>query len=196
MNVRLEDTNNPLLTIKGSKLRDTGNQTFPDGDRVTCCTAVRGTPGFTSGQRYWEVSLGPAPVEPKKSWWIGVTNTEIPNDESFIPNTSNGFWFMSSSPERDAMVQFSTEPEMRLPVQSALKTVGVFLNYEDGELSFYDVVNESLIGSLAAKFTGEVFPVFNPGKFDQSPMEIIQKKEEALVSNDNSYCDAAAQEGL
>ncbi len=54
----------------------------------------------------------------------------------------------------------------------------MYLNYDSGELSFYDVEHKSLIGSFSAKFTGEVFPFFNPGKGDKTPMVIIQKEIE------------------
>ncbi|XP_037553056.1 butyrophilin subfamily 2 member A2-like [Nematolebias whitei] len=179
-NVKLVDTNNQFVAIKESLLRD--SLTIPDGNRVTCLTAVRGTPGFSSGQHYWEVLLSRPSLDPKKSWWIGVTNKpEIPQDASFSPNTSNGFWFLSSSPNREEMVQFSTEPEVVIHLQSRPKVIGVFLDYDSGELSFYSVEEERLIGSLAATFTGEVFPVFNPGKGDQIPMEIFQKAKQDLA---------------
>uniref|UniRef100_A0A8C9XV69 Ig-like domain-containing protein n=1 Tax=Sander lucioperca TaxID=283035 RepID=A0A8C9XV69_SANLU len=105
--------------------------------------------------------------------------TVIPQDVS--PNTSNGFWFLSSSPDRSDSFQFSTEPKVLLPVRSRPQTVGVYLNYDGGELSFYNVVDKSLIGSLNTTFTGEVFPIFNPGKGDKAAMEILQRTEDRFV---------------
>uniref|UniRef100_A0A096M0L2 Ig-like domain-containing protein n=1 Tax=Poecilia formosa TaxID=48698 RepID=A0A096M0L2_POEFO len=130
--------------------------------------SFRGSPGFSSGQHYWEVSLAHGKFDLiKKSWWIGVTDKhEIPLDERLSPTTKNGFWFLSSCPNQEDTVQFSTEPETFIYVQSKPKTVGVYLDFENRELSFYNVEEKCLIGSLAAKFTGELFPLFNPGKGD------------------------------
>ncbi|MED6288043.1 hypothetical protein CHARACLAT_022489 [Characodon lateralis] len=176
VNVQLEDKHNQLVTIRGSKLRDNIDATFPDGDRVTCLTAVRGKPGFSSGQHYWEVSLARENVDLKKSWWVGVTDRqEIPNDESLSPTIKNGFWFLSSCPNQEHTVQLSTEPKTIIYVQSEPKKLGVYLDFDNKELSFYNVEGKCLIGSLAAKFTGELFPVFNPGKGDESPMEVLHR---------------------
>ncbi|XP_017269827.1 butyrophilin subfamily 1 member A1-like [Kryptolebias marmoratus] len=186
VNVELEKTENPYIKIAGSKIiRDAGVREFPDGDAVTCLTAARGTPRFSSGRHYWEVSMSKDNAGVKKSWWIGVTNnTQVLQNLSFSPNTSNGFWFLSSSPNRGETVQCNTEPEVSFHVQSRPKTVGVYLDYDQGELSFYNVEDKSLIGSVATKFTGEVFPLFNPGKGDPAPMEILQKAEQDQA-NDN-----------
>ncbi|XP_014852204.1 PREDICTED: butyrophilin subfamily 3 member A2-like, partial [Poecilia mexicana] len=79
VNVQLVDTGNQLIIIRDSVLRENINAKFPDGDRVTCLTAVRGSPGFSSGRHYWEVCLADPNVDLKKSWWIGVTDKhEIP----------------------------------------------------------------------------------------------------------------------
>lgn len=111
----------------------------------------------------------------KESWWVGVTReTAIPQEEDFSPTASNGFWFLSSSRDRPESFQLSTEPKVLLPVQFRPQTVGVYLNYDSGELSFYNVENETLIGSLTAAFKGEVFPFFNPGIGDEAPMQILQ----------------------
>lgn len=151
---------------------------YPDGDKVTCLTALKGTPGFSCGQHYWEVSLEKANVGLKKSWWIGVTSvTEIPQDPNFSPNASNGFWFLSSSANVEHALQLSTNPTVLLPAHSSPRTVGVYLDFDKQELSFYDVENERLIGSLTTSFSGQVFPFFNPGKGDISPMEILQRPE-------------------
>uniref|UniRef100_A0A3P9PSK1 E3 ubiquitin-protein ligase TRIM39-like n=2 Tax=Poecilia reticulata TaxID=8081 RepID=A0A3P9PSK1_POERE len=175
-NVQLMDTGNKLIQIDGSILREDIRE-LPDGDRVTCLTAVRGSPGFSSGRYYWEVCLENATADLlKKSWWIGVTDKhKIPHDESLSPTTKNGFWFLSSCPNQEDTLQFSTEPETFIYVQSKPKTVGVYLDFDNRKLSFYNVEEKCLIGSLAAKFTGELFPLFNPGKGDLGKMEILQR---------------------
>lgn len=155
-------------------MRDAENK-FPPGGKVTCLTAITGTPGFSSGQHYWEVSMRNNNVDLKTSWWVGVTReTIIPQGEDFSPTASNGFWFLSSSRDRPGSCQFNTEPNVLLPVQSRPQTVGVYLNYDSGELSFYNVENENLIGSFTAAFKGEVFPFFNPGIGDKATMQILQ----------------------
>ncbi|KAF6715942.1 Butyrophilin subfamily 2 member A1 [Oryzias melastigma] len=179
VNIKLENTNE-FLTIKDCVLRDKLETTFPDGERVTCITAIKGTPGFSHGKHYWEVSLKNENIPVKLSWWIGVTSSpEISQKVDFSPNTLNGFWFLSSSPEDEGHLQFSTVPQVCVPVHSRPQTVGVYLDYEKGELSFYDVDRKSFIGSLTAEFKGQVFPLFNPGKGDMSPMGILERTEQS-----------------
>ncbi|KAM8748219.1 butyrophilin-like protein 3 [Acanthopagrus schlegelii] len=183
VNVTLIETENQFLTIKNLKLRDAPVHS-PDGDKVTCRTAIRGKLEKSSGQHYWEVSLGNEKAGFKKSWWLGVTSTTaIHRDVDFSPTASDGYWFLSSSPESPGRLHFSTEPKVSLLVSSRPQTVGVYLDKERGELSFYDVEQRSLIGSLTATFTGEVFPFFNPGKGDTAPMEILHDSTEQDQSN-------------
>lgn len=94
-------------------------------------------------------------VDPKQSWWLGVTSvTDIPLETHFCPTASKGFWFLSSSPDRPHNFQLSAEPKVSLPFTSRPPTVGVFLNYGSGELSFYNVESNSPIGSLTVEFEG------------------------------------------
>lgn len=188
-NVTLDQKGTQYLKIKDGKLRDAQCK-FPDGDKVTCLTAIKGTSGFSSGQHYWEVSLGKTDpiIGLKQSWWVGVTSAAvIPDNLDFSPTTSNGFWFLSSSPDS---LQFSTEPNVLLPVFSRPQTVGVYLNYDSGELSFYNVEDKRLIGTLTANFTGVIFPLFNPGKGDRAVMEILQGQG----SGTGNSVDSTAQE--
>uniref|UniRef100_G3Q739 Ig-like domain-containing protein n=1 Tax=Gasterosteus aculeatus aculeatus TaxID=481459 RepID=G3Q739_GASAC len=174
VNVTLQ-TGNPHVKIKGCIVRDGGGP-FPDGDGVTCLTAVTGTRGFSSGQHYWEVSLRIYDNVPlKESWWVGVTSRAVlPTESDFSPTTSNGCWFLSSSPDG---LQFNMEPSVSLPVSSRPQTVGVFLDYDHGKLSFYNVEEGCLISSLTTTFKGEIFPLFNPGKGDISSMKVLQREE-------------------
>ncbi|XP_062300522.1 butyrophilin subfamily 1 member A1-like [Scomber scombrus] len=189
VNVTLEETGSPHLIIKDGKLRDKGGQ-YTEGQKVTCLTAIKGTPGFSSGQHYWEVSLENPSVGLKKSWWVGVTSAAIILPESDIPLTaSNGFWFLSSSPDKEGSLQISTEPNLSLHVSARPQIVGVYLNYDSGELSFYNVKDKRLIASVTASFRGEVFPFFNPGIGDKAPMEILQKSVLDLSSDMTNSVD-------
>ncbi|XP_067379460.1 butyrophilin subfamily 3 member A3-like [Channa argus] len=177
VNVTLEQLEHPYLTIKDRKLRDKSKDFFPDSENLSsqlCLTTVKGTPGFSSGKHYWEVSLWNEVTGLKQSWWLGVTSaTSFPLQNNGALTQSNGFWFLSSSPDRANSFQFNTNPKVFLPVLSRPKTVGVYLDYDSGELSFYNVDDKGVIASLTATFTREVFPLFNPGRDDKTPMEII-----------------------
>lgn len=192
VNVTLDKVENNYLKIKdGHILRDAGS-TFP---QVTCLTAIKGTPGFSSGEHYWEVSLSKPNAGVKQSWWVGVTSKAvIPQRPDFTPTTSNGFWFLSSSPGGANTLQFSTQPQVVLHVCPRPQTVGVYLNYDKGELSFYNVKDKRLIGSLKATFEHEVFPVFNPGTGDLAPMEILQRTEQGQSSDTGNSVGSTAQE--
>lgn len=167
----LAETENPYVTIKDQKVRDKADS-LPDGDLVNCVTAVKGTPGFTSGKHYWEVFMGKGEQIPvKNSWWVGVTTqTSFPLNKDVLQSESSRFWFLASSPTSPDYLQLNG---VFLKVDSKPKLLGVFLNYEGGELSFFDVEKEKLICTLKASFGCEVFPFFNPGKNDKAPMEIM-----------------------
>lgn len=147
---------------------------FSEWSKVSCLTAITGRPGFSSGEHYWEVSLANDRVGLKMSWWLGVTNVDnVPQNEEFSPTASKGYWFLSSSSENPDFLELSTEPAALLPVTSKPQTVGVYLNCERGEVTFYNVENSSVIARLKDDFKGEVFPFFNPGLFDLVPMGIL-----------------------
>lgn len=193
VNVKLEDRNNPYLMVKDNRVREAHIE-FPDGDMVTCITAIKGTSGFSSGKHYWEVSMRiNEKLGIKQSWWVGVTSAaEIPNNSSTsFPNTSNGFWFLSSSPKRADSFQFSTQPEILIPLHSRPVTVGVYLDRDSGELSFYNVEEKTLIGSFTATFKGEIFPLFNPGKRDTSPMEILHREVQSQTGDEGNCAGSA-----
>lgn len=142
----------------------------------TWLTAITGKPGFSSGKHYWEVSLFAPKIEPKQSWWLGVAHQDsiplVPTSSPVGPN----FWFLSSSNETPNQLHLITkDSEASVPVSSRPQSVGVFLDYEAGKLTFYDVEKQTFIGSLTAKFKGEMFPLFNPGAGDKSPMTILER---------------------
>uniref|UniRef100_H3C4X3 Butyrophilin subfamily 1 member A1 n=1 Tax=Tetraodon nigroviridis TaxID=99883 RepID=H3C4X3_TETNG len=163
VSISIPKSREPFLLMKdtpqGCVVRDRANS-VPQGTKVSCLTAIAGTPGFSSGEHRWEVSVGNDAIGPKMSWWLGVTSVrDIPENE-LSPTASKGYWFLASSPENPDFFQLSTEPAAWIPVTSRPQTVGMYLNYERGEVTFYDVQNSSVIGRLQADFEGEAFPFF------------------------------------
>ncbi|XP_034532177.1 butyrophilin subfamily 2 member A2-like isoform X2 [Notolabrus celidotus] len=144
VNVTLDDVDPQILTFKKGKFRDAPGIASA-GQKVTCLTATKGTPCFSSGRHYWEVSLGKETVGIKQSWWVGVTSlTKIPRDIS--PTAANGFWFLSSSPDIAESFQFNHAPNVLLPVNTQLQTIGVYLDYDNGDAAPMEILQREEAG--------------------------------------------------
>ncbi|XP_062305885.1 butyrophilin subfamily 1 member A1-like [Osmerus eperlanus] len=140
-------------------------------------TFILGEPGFSSGCAYWEVCLEAKNVEnnqmlTKESWWVGLASETVKQQGHDVPFTpSAGFWFLSS--EKGKGIKVHAETSTICFVTQRPEILGVYLDYDKGEVSFYDVKDQKLIATLTTKFTEKVFPLFNPGKADISPLKII-----------------------
>uniref|UniRef100_A0A3B4UVK3 Uncharacterized protein n=1 Tax=Seriola dumerili TaxID=41447 RepID=A0A3B4UVK3_SERDU len=119
------------------------------------CRCVLSKQGFTSGRFYFEVQV---------SRWsmltLGVT-TESNMKGRITLSTNNGFWTLSLKQQGGYHV--STDPSALLPLKSQPEKVGVFVDYEEGLVSFYDVDTAALIYSFAGcPFRDELHPFFSP----------------------------------
>lgn len=199
-NITFASTEDPNLKVSqdGCTMRDS-----PEAEsltEVTCLTANTGSTGFSSGRHYWEVSMKRNNVETKASWWLGVTNN-FPLQSDVAATVSNGFWFLSSSSDH---LHFNTVPRVSLPVSSRPETVGVYLDCDTGELSFYNVEKQSVIGSLTVAAGTELYPLFNTGMGDKSPMTLIretkvgagcEKKQDPDPNTANNEAPVMEQQG-
>ncbi|KAM6960329.1 butyrophilin subfamily 2 member A2-like [Tautogolabrus adspersus] len=70
VNVTLGNVDHPYLKVKNGIVRDAEGKGLPVGPNATCHTAITGTPGFSSGKHYWEVSIGNDKIGLKESWWV------------------------------------------------------------------------------------------------------------------------------
>ncbi|XP_064199841.1 E3 ubiquitin-protein ligase TRIM39-like [Anguilla rostrata] len=121
-------------------------------DRVVC---VLGREGFTGGRHYWEVG-----VAGKTDWDVGVASYSTHRKGKLIVKPSHGYWFLSLRDNSNFNVKArSSHSAKRHPVP---QTIGVFLDYERGQVSFYNVDTKTHIHTFTDTFSKTIYPFFSP----------------------------------
>ncbi|XP_078138047.1 E3 ubiquitin-protein ligase TRIM21-like [Centroberyx gerrardi] len=134
---------------------------LPDNpERFSYCFRVLGKQSFSSGRFYYEVQVK------GKTWWgLGVARGSIDRKGGISPSPKNGYWtvWLSNGNEYKAFA----DPRLLLSVKSKPQKVGVFVDYEEGLVSFYDVDAAALIYSFTGcTFTEKLYPIFCPSTND------------------------------
>ncbi|RXN29658.1 butyrophilin subfamily 1 member A1-like protein [Labeo rohita] len=121
-----------------------------------------GAQRFTSGRHYWEVELEQENTPPKNYWLIGVVkhgNFRVDDRSALTP--SNGFWFLCSDGQNG--IYDNSDPPVKLSLTPRPERLGVLLDYNDGQLSFYNINESKHLLTISTTFSGSVVPLFNPG---------------------------------
>ncbi|XP_049597547.1 E3 ubiquitin-protein ligase TRIM39 isoform X2 [Syngnathus scovelli] len=145
-------------------------------DPVICVLAKR---GFLSGRFYFQVEVG------KKTFWdVGVVKESVNRKGLITSKPENGFWTMRlrGGDEYRAL----DSPSVLLTLGGKPQTVGVFTDYEEGIVSFFDVDARSHIYTFTGcVFTERVFPFFSPGVSDNgrnsAPLIIMNVNQQTLT---------------
>lgn len=147
-----------ILSPDGKEVRDGGeDQGVADSPaRFDVFGSVLGLSGFTSGKSYWEVE-----VNNKSGWDLGVARRSANRTGELTLNPDNGYWVLVHYEEENYAAMAT--PAIHLSLEEKPKTVGVFVDYEDGLVSFYDVIARSHIYSFTqCSFRDEIYPYFSP----------------------------------
>uniref|UniRef100_A0A3Q4N5I0 B30.2/SPRY domain-containing protein n=1 Tax=Neolamprologus brichardi TaxID=32507 RepID=A0A3Q4N5I0_NEOBR len=113
---------------------------------------------LSSGRLYFEIQ-----VKEKTKWFLGVVRESINRKEDPNPSPANGYWTVILG--KNSFLALDNLP-VHLPLHGPEK-VGVFVDYEEGLVSFYDVDHAALIYSFTGcSFTGKLYPFFCPGNND------------------------------
>ncbi|XP_059182048.1 E3 ubiquitin-protein ligase TRIM39-like [Centropristis striata] len=110
------------------------------GNRFQIRPFVLGKEGFSSGRFYYEVR-----VSGSKGWVLGVAKESVNRKINFIC-PENGVWTVGMVITHEEEEYFCDNPG-HMYLRQNPKTVGVFVDYEKGEVSFYDVDARTLICS-------------------------------------------------
>ncbi|XP_028297448.1 E3 ubiquitin-protein ligase TRIM39-like isoform X1 [Gouania willdenowi] len=159
-------TLDPLTAHPKLVLSDDGKQIYfsdvwkkrlHNKERFSPCASVLGKQNFNSGRFYFEVQ-----VKGKTDWDLGVVKESINRKGKITLCPKNGLWTVAL---RDGNVYKACEDHpVILHLKRVPEKVGVFVDYEEGVVSFYDVDAAALIYSFThCCFTHKLHPYFSPG---------------------------------
>ncbi|XP_033501099.1 bloodthirsty-related gene family, member 30 isoform X2 [Epinephelus lanceolatus] len=126
--------------------------------RFDVWSCVLAKESFSTGRHYWEVFVGES-----KDWKLGVVSESAPRKGLFDMSPSNGYyaiWWSGSQ-----MRALTAPPLTKVKSSPKLRQVGVFLDVEEGQVSFYNVKSGSEIYSFtgSSEFTEKMFPLLGTG---------------------------------
>ncbi|KTG32282.1 hypothetical protein cypCar_00012867, partial [Cyprinus carpio] len=125
-------------------------------ERFDYSASVLGKEGFSLGRFYFEVQ-----VKGKTGWTLGVARESINRKGPIAMRPQCGCWaiWLRNGNEYWACAG----PLVSLSPRVKLQKVGVFVDYEEGLVSFYDVESRSHIYSFTGQsFTDVLYPYFCP----------------------------------
>ncbi|XP_073683234.1 butyrophilin subfamily 1 member A1-like [Garra rufa] len=162
VNVILDaDTAHPRLIVSddGKQVRDGKKQQGLMNDkkeRFIDYLGVLGKDGFSSGCFCFEVQ-----VKGQTEWDLGVTRGSVSRKGLTVVSPMIGYWVVSL---RDGACWARKSPQISLPLSGKPQRVCVFVDYEKGLVSFYDVKAMTLMYSYTNQsFDKKLYPFVSLG---------------------------------
>ncbi|POI22544.1 hypothetical protein CIB84_013707, partial [Bambusicola thoracicus] len=120
--------------------------------RFTGSTSVLGSEGFTAGRHYWELEVGDG-----NNWAVGVALESVQRKESLMMAMEK-IWALRMDWDRSYTAL--TMPPAPLSLQEEPRHIRVHLDYEAGQVTFYNTDNMQQILQFKVSFSEKVFPYF------------------------------------
>lgn len=175
-NVTLDEaTAHPALLVSERGRRVTWQETCQDlpssTQRFNSIPCVLGQLRINSGRAYWEVEVGDM-----QSWDLGICRDNVTREGVFTMSPQNGFWAIRLY---DGDYWALTSPETSLPLRERPLKVGIFLDYEAGDVSFYNMTDGSHIFTFPQNtFYGVLRPLFRLWSSDSGSLTICSAEGE------------------
>ncbi|CAM5122635.1 unnamed protein product, partial [Natator depressus] len=158
VNITLDsDCKNPKLSLKDK------NRVISTAEKKACRDLiVMANEGFSEKKRYWEVEVGDKP-----EWELGVlTENErgkLKNEKMEKPPEKE-YWSLRLS---EGQYHCSWKSDTITSEDKKCPVVGIFLDWEEGMISFYNVELMCPVVSITQEYQGKLYPFFNPGSDNQ-----------------------------
>nr|XP_020492287.1 zinc-binding protein A33-like [Labrus bergylta] len=132
---------------------DTKKQLPDNPERNIKYTTVLGSEGFSSGEHSWEVEVGDHPY-----WNVGLAKESVDRKGERYARPESGIWCLSHHSGK-----YTNGLGKTVRMKKNLQRVRVQLDYDRGELSFYDSEDMTHIDTHRKAFTGTLFPLIETG---------------------------------
>ncbi|XP_026199084.1 nuclear factor 7, brain-like [Anabas testudineus] len=129
---------------------DTKLQLPDNPERNTYYTNVLGSEGFKSGKHSWEVEVGDHP-----DWNVGLAKESVDKKGKCPASPEYGIWCLVYHSGK-----YTNGSGKTLTVKKSLQKIRVQLDYDRGEVSFYDPEDKTLIYTHRETFIEKLFPFF------------------------------------
>ncbi|XP_059192468.1 nuclear factor 7, brain-like [Centropristis striata] len=134
---------------------DTDQQLPDNPERFTKYTIFLGSEGFSSGKHSWEVEVGDHP-----RWDVGLVKESVDRKGKIFVSPEYGFWCLVLQNGK-----YTNGSGQTVRVKKSLQRIRVQLDYDRGEVSFYDPEDKMThIYTYRDTFTEKLFPYFCIGK--------------------------------
>lgn len=96
----------------------------------------------------------------KSDWDLGVASRSVNRKGKITVSPAHGYWFLSLRDQTD--YAFRTEPSISLTVTIRPSRIGIYVDFEKGVVSFYNVEARVLIYTFTDTFPDTIYPFFSP----------------------------------
>ncbi|XP_018524862.2 nuclear factor 7, brain [Lates calcarifer] len=153
--------------------RGNTNRQLPDNpERCTNFSNVLGSEGFSSGKHSWEVEVGDHP-----DWNVGVVKESVDRKGERNASPEYGVWCLSHRSGKYTVGLGKT-----LTVKKSLQRIRVQLDYDRGEVSFYNPEDKTHIYTHRDTFTEKLFPYFYIGEAGDAKTTDIKISQTEIFS--------------
>ncbi|XP_042367423.1 uncharacterized protein LOC121961488 [Plectropomus leopardus] len=191
------DTAHPNLILSDDGKRvhhgDERKKLLSTPQRFNNCVSILGKQSFTSGKFYFEVQ-----VKGKTAWDLGVATESIKRKAQIITRPHNGYWSIMLRNEFE--YEANDDDPVSLSLNPRPQRVGVFVDYDEGLVFFYDVDTADCLYSFAGCYFNEkLYPYFSPCTNDDginsTPLIIIPVYQETQdIGDQKAECESEADE--
>ncbi|XP_030000266.1 nuclear factor 7, ovary-like [Sphaeramia orbicularis] len=161
--------------LTSGRYGDTDQQIPDNSERNTKYFNVHGSEGFNSGKHSWDVEVGDHP-----DWVLGLVKESVDRKGKVFVSPEYGIWCLWHLSGK-----YTNGLDQTVTVQTSPQRIRVELDYDRGEVSFYNAEDKTHIYTHTHTFTEKLYPYFSIGKAGDAKttdIKICQRKISLLFT--------------